>query len=104
MTAKRIAEIQERCDRILPGPWFLVRSVCDYIVRNERGHQGNLMTIGNEKIAEFVACAREDIPWLLGQLDAANRRAEEAEKQLPEADAEVRRLESRIVALTNGDL
>jgi hypothetical protein len=103
----RWREIKEREAKASPGPWFVVNnpsrsdSVCSVVVRSNRDDAGtDLFDTRNRgyKVSlvehdgyhwqdkaglpdmEFAAHAREDIPWLLDALAAAEAKAEAIEK------------------------
>jgi hypothetical protein len=80
----RLNDIEQRARGATPGPWFVVGPpwneaapyinagsddphagsvVCDFIDRDEAEEMHN-----SEANAEFVAAAREDVPWLLAEL------------------------------------
>ena len=83
MEAKRIAEIQERCDKATKGPWVMNPSTWEIsipIVRAVELCTGSSDAEGPEGIAEdkatasFIAHARQDLPDVLAQLQAAQER------------------------------
>ena len=91
-TPSREAQIRERCEKATKGPWmsgkplpgiprFIVGECCGtfiYPLTNEPCHG----TAASDD-ADFIAHAREDIPWLLDQLASARAEgAAEASKRL----------------------
>jgi len=76
----RLEEIKERCDAATPGPWG-----CGY--GYDHGTRIYL-TVGNDNKdvckdcmmgdAVFISNSREDVPYLLSRLEAAEKRAEAA--------------------------
>lgn len=70
MTDKRIEEIKARCEAATPGPWDIILN----------GH--NIKVERTPANIDFIAHAREDIPWLLDQLAEAQRRADAAIKDM----------------------
>ena len=66
MTDKRIEEIKARCEAATPGPWDIILN----------GH--NIKVERTPANIDFIAHAREDIPWLLDQLAEAQRGADAA--------------------------
>lgn len=85
--AARLAEIRERVARATPGPWTIVE-VPD---ENERfvlfGNQDDDSSLPNLPDAQFIAGSRDDVAWLLAQIDAERERAETAERERDEAVA-----------------
>lgn len=92
----RLQEIKERCEKATPGPWELNEKDDYWDIRAGKepvvscGMEGEV-TIGIED-AKFVANSREDILWLLSQLEqghqlheADNRRIRELEGKLEKA-------------------
>jgi len=75
MTYKRIEEIKARCEAATPGPWDIILN----------GH--NIKVERTPANIDFIAHAREDIPWLLDQLAEAQRRADAAVADLDMACA-----------------
>ena len=91
----REAAILARCEAATKGPWVECKPMClAPVVRDSRGlyvcetrttEPGGLVqpthaeTVSSHADAAFIAHAREDVPWLLAQLDAARARAERAE-------------------------
>lgn len=82
----RLQEIKERCEKATPGPWTGPRYANDSIYAKH--HHGTERAVaktflqtccaGNDEVsfpywenAEFIAHSREDIPWLVSQLEKA---------------------------------
>ena len=99
-TEKRIAEIKKRVTEAAPGPWRIYEEFDAYdsgseppfcIARGMQGADGKGLNKGEDiecfdrVDAEFMAHAREDVPFLLAQLAAEREKREKAE-------AEVKRL------------
>ena len=83
----RLDEIRERLDAATPGPW--VRNDEEFYARICAKEYADIAHVGRANDSDFIAHAREDIPWLLGEVarltaerDAAVRRAEAAEADL----------------------
>lgn len=83
--AKRLAEIKARCEAATPGPWVM-RRPHDEDEDHEHidGPDGSPIAMGHvgEDIgadAEFIANAREDVPFLLAKLEEAERKSATAE-------------------------
>jgi len=80
LTPEELAAIRERAEKATPGPWRVKvdRGIFDmFDVMNSRD-----ITIYNiESDARFAAHAREDIPRLLGALDAAYAEIERLQKR-----------------------
>lgn len=69
LTDERVAAIQERLDKATPGPWESVWVCIDEEVVIEREgvkHDDEHMTLND---ADFIANAREDIPFLLAEIE-----------------------------------
>lgn len=88
----RLSEIRARCEAATPGPWWW--SLSDLMVVIWGGAQDENAATGKQIVvdgdgdfdccpenAEFITNAREDIPYLLEQLNIAIARAEKAEKE-----------------------
>ncbi len=101
-TEKRIAEIRERESKATPGEWIamdtdLVRKIfngCPVIVTSEI-EDAIVASIGMDMEhwdgnQDFIARARQDIPWLCDQLTAAQERVKELEAALVLCKAELR--------------
>lgn len=85
----RLDEIWERCDAATPGPWWW--SLSDLRVVVWGGAQDGNAATGKQIVvdgdedfdccpenAEFITNAREDIPYLLEQINISTARAEKA--------------------------
>ena len=87
MTDQRIAEITARCEAATPGPWETALDVGKkyYIAPPSYGVRDFCYLSGGfdrEQDASFIAHAREDIPYLLSQLAASQRREQAAVEDL----------------------
>lgn len=78
--ANRIAEITARCEAATPGPWDIILN----------GH--NIKVERTPANIDFIAHAREDVPYLLAQLAERDR---EIERLQAERDAAVEDLKIR---------
>lgn len=70
--ADRLTEIHERTDAATPGPWETA-GIGDF-GWHINGPDGNVETQDSEQgraDAEFIAHAREDVPWLRDELEMA---------------------------------
>ena len=95
---RRISEIRARCEAATPGRWVWFR---DSILASEKGGfvlSSCLYNDGSELgylditqgDADFIAHAREDIPWLLDQLDKARAEIDQlkaAQRWIPVKEA-----------------
>lgn len=91
MSTDRLQEIKERAEKATPGPWD---SVCSsgairHVVRNVDhdsycSNESNHETFGKYD-GEFIAHSREDIPWLIREIEAAKERIKMFENQLLQA-------------------
>lgn len=71
---ERIAEIRERCDKATPGPW----EQCDNTAFSEKLNvEPNIAFCQHSQDADFVAKARQDIPYLLDLLADKDREIEQ---------------------------
>ena len=88
LTEEQIAEIRARAEAATPGPWRTEWSDRDAHYRIIFNEQGNWLAEvfeeegdeGDPFDASFIAHARTDIPHLLAALEAAEKRAEDAER------------------------
>ncbi|WP_259406038.1 hypothetical protein [Shouchella clausii] len=73
-TDEQWAEIRERCDKATEGPWKIGRQSPNGL--NNVGTTRGLLTAQttDEKNAEFIAHAREDVPLLLAEINRLNRK------------------------------
>lgn len=108
MDEKRIAEIKARAEAATPAPWKMVpRAALPFLptrdhVADVDGHEVQPARdgiLGDQTAdADFIAHAREDVPFLLEQLERAQRdvavAADDAEADLKE----VLRLKSALAA------
>lgn len=77
----RISEIRARCEAATPGPWDIILN----------GH--NIKVERTPANIDFIAHAREDIPYLLAQLA-------ERDKEIERLDAELKWLQQPAKAET----
>ena len=99
-TEKRIAEIKQRVAEAAPGPWRIYEEFDGYasgseppfcIARGMQGADGKGLNKGDDTEcfncadAEFMAHAREDVPFLLAQLAAEREMREKAEAERDKA-------------------
>jgi len=83
--ARRIDEIRRRCEAATPGPWV------DMSTRHEVGPIRSAETIAEicrdpelddrEADRDFIAHAREDVPWLLNILATADQERAERDAE-----------------------
>jgi len=74
---QRIAEIEARCELATPGPWKLgedetIEAESDCIA----------CRLNTRQDAEFIANARTDIPYLLGQLAERDKEIERLQEAM----------------------
>lgn len=77
----RLTEIKVRCEAATPGPWvYGCRDI--YVNRPYAIRTSDLIAadIAREEDRAFIAHAREDIPWLLADLERVTRERDEMEK------------------------
>ncbi len=72
----KLAEIRKRCNEATPGPWITYIegrdqiSGSDVIVRGENGSEEDLYLTGATiEDHDFIAHARQDIPYLLKEIE-----------------------------------
>lgn len=109
----RLDEIRARCDAASQGPWVVRR--CPYAKRPVE--VDGIYTASGERIvetdsgvyppkepdAQFIAHAREDVPWLLAQVAALQDWKERMQKMATPSDFLTEcntRLEQQVAALT----
>lgn len=99
--AARLAEIQQRADAATPGKWLVAWDSCDCgngmgcdhgaFIEGIKVADGKLILevnyAGNLDL-EFIAHARQDIPWLLQQLAAQDARHQSAMASAVRAERE----------------
>lgn len=108
-SSEHIAEIRKRCEAATPGPWWTCGGVCVA----SKGHEGLSLEDVNgdtqEEDFDFIAHSREDIPWLLSQLEEMtkerdiwrhqcecnNKKRQDRETERDQARAEAERLWDR---------
>lgn len=108
LTKEQLAVIRERAERATEGDWYWKRvdligqgvGPFDYAAVLESGHLPVLRHTAatwhiRPEDQRFIAHAREDIPALLDALEAAWGRAEKAEKDKAEIQANVERAVER---------
>ena len=82
----RLDEIKKRAEAASPGPWDFRSGLgwFDVHAHPYLHNSGNVLisvhngTPENKRDADFIAHAREDVPWLLAQLEAAQNVVEAA--------------------------
>ena len=75
--SKRLSEIRERCYGATPGPWkhdaIALRDVSTKVYYNHFSGQGDIARVRSTPSFVgnllFISHARDDIPWLLGEID-----------------------------------
>lgn len=85
--SERLDEIRARVDKATPGPWKLwAMSVMADPVGNSNFDDALLIADTHDPHrglrtfnAQFIACARGDVPWLLARLDAVTALVDAAE-------------------------
>jgi len=82
--AARLEEIRKRCEDATPGPWKPTKSGYSVFCRIPYFSDLRIATGFERGDAEFMAHAREDIPWLLEQMVTTLRRADAAIRDLTE--------------------
>lgn len=105
--AERIAEIRKRCEAATPGPWHQAGVHGNGVIQTSHITR-DVWTIANtfhakEVDTPFIAHSREDIPWLLSQLEAVTKRNETQARTIDsivferdEARAEAERLQQAL--------
>lgn len=80
MMNKRLAEIAERVAKATPGPWEIAG--CDGQLIGVNGPNGfnhdlgpihGQLQVHGMNDADFIASAREDVPWLLAEIERLNQ-------------------------------
>ncbi|GLJ03540.1 hypothetical protein LNK20_11500 [Bacillus safensis] len=68
----RLEEIRQRADAATEGPWEIGKQSPNGL--NNIGTIGGLLTAQttNEDNAKYIAHARQDIPWLISEIDRLN--------------------------------
>ena len=75
----RLAEIQARVENATHGPWSVYRGdrIGTYITRPDlAGVAREWSLTWSDADAEFIAHARTDVPWLLGQVELRDKALE----------------------------
>lgn len=107
---KRLQEIRERESKATAGPWvtddvarvgvgepygpFLATckpSVHDWPVRQQE-----------QDDAEFIAHAREDVPWLLSEMERLETARQEAQESYNAAKGELTNMQAELKAMAEG--
>lgn len=96
----RLSEIRARCDAATPGPW---QHESDYGAYIRDANGANVCLLYHSEDAAFIAHAREDIPYLLteverlsGDYDEANRAYHEWFKEAQNATARAEKAEAEL--------
>lgn len=73
----RIAEIKTRCEAATPGAWKHEEAADYSMIYDAQGKASDPLALvgSNTDDADFIAHAREDIPYLLEQLEEAQQLA-----------------------------
>jgi hypothetical protein len=100
----RIQEIQARCEAATPGPWKRTGSKSQFVDSKPNEIYGTRSIVaevwnGIDANADFITNAREDLPWLLAQLAAAQAERDDAQRNLREKVCIVERQRERIEEL-----
>ena len=68
----KLEEIRQRADAATEGPWRIGKQSPNGL--NNIGTIGGLLTAQttNEDDAKYIAHARQDIPWLISEIDRLN--------------------------------
>ena len=123
MTEERLAEIKARCEAATPGPWRFSEAHewqegdgpfddwgadiqrdadgDDVVVGGAQDEQGGAVGVLRNEDAEFIAASREDVPWLLTEVERLERRVRylEHDRQILEKglyEANVERLRAEV--------
>lgn len=75
----RLEQIRKRADAAEPGPWMVGDESPTHegmFVVSCEGGEGDVTDYIDRPEAEFIAHAREDVPWLLDRIQALEQRAE----------------------------
>lgn len=94
----RLQEIRERCEKATPGPWHVLvgdldgDEYCDGISTEREGHDDIVKTDSGVyppslADASFIASAREDVPFLLAEVERLEKELFESEFALNTTDA-----------------
>lgn len=98
-TTRRLDEIKERCEQAAPGPWRVEAHdgdnappwiLCDAL----RFAMAEL--VADAPTHDFLAHAREDIPYLLAALTDAVQRIQEKQRTIDLINAELGRMGQRL--------
>ena len=87
----RLTEIRERCEKATEGPWENDGCLCvsvfvptDGIWKNDICECDDLLTENGQANTEFIANAREDIPYLLSEIERLTKERDAAVEDLYE--------------------
>lgn len=78
-TTARLGEIRERVAAATEGPWE---------------HGDRQFTAGDQADAEFIAHAREDVPWLLAEVERLTAERDRARDLAARLEAQIARVEA----------
>jgi hypothetical protein len=82
----RAASILVRCGAATDGPWGYLRASGEIVASD----MSEVAQCWHDPDARFIARAREDVPWLVGQLHAEHLAHDELERRLRVLEAAIR--------------
>ncbi|MFJ9204105.1 hypothetical protein ACIROP_04455 [Bacillus velezensis] len=102
----KLEEIRQRADAATEGPWRIGKQSSNGL--NNIGTIGGLLTAQttNEDDAKYIAHARQDIPWLISEIDRLNSGIDSVLYDLRNEDITnphvVEQITENLVAVLNG--
>ncbi|ALV02212.1 hypothetical protein JD965_13540 [Bacillus siamensis] len=102
----KLEEIRQRADAATEGPWRIGKQSPNGL--NNIGTIGGLLTAQttNEDDAKYIAHARQDIPWLISEIDRLNSGIDSVLYDLRNEDITdphvVNQITQNLVAVLNG--
>ncbi|ADF59171.1 MULTISPECIES: hypothetical protein [Bacillus subtilis group] len=102
----KLEEIRQRADAATEGPWRIGKQSPNGL--NNIGTIGGLLTAQttNEDDAKYIAHARQDIPWLISEIDRLNSGIDSVLYDLRNEDITnphvVEQITENLVAVLNG--
>lgn len=102
----KLEEIRQRADAATEGPWRIGKQSPNRL--NNIGTIGGLLTAQttNEDDAKYIAHARQDIPWLISEIDRLNSGIDSVLYDLRNEDITnphvVEQITENLVAVLNG--
>ena len=102
----KLEEIRQRADAATEGPWRIGKQSPNGL--NNIGTIGGLLTAQttNEDDAKYIAHARQDIPWLMSEIDRLNSGIDSVLYDLRNEDITnphiVEQITENLVAVLNG--